>query len=147
MPLHHMALKSALAKYSELVAQGKSAEEIKAAIAADEKGFGAEAQAEIFAALGEIPEVGQSQSGAGDQNTGNENSQPGSNDQENKDQQKPSEQSPAVENKKSAAKYIVKSPFRDINDWNKQYAVGSDASHFIGERLKGMLEAGLVEKK
>lgn len=50
--MHHQVKKSAINKYAPLLAEGKPADEIKAAIAADEKKFTPEEVEEIFQALG-----------------------------------------------------------------------------------------------
>lgn len=45
-----------------------------------------------------------------------------------------------------AGGYIVKSAFRNINDFNIVHEVGDDVSDFEAERLKVLEDAGLVEK-
>jgi hypothetical protein len=54
-------------------------------------------------------------------------------------------QSAAAEEKGKA--HIVANEFRDIADFSKVYKVGDDVSHFAAERLKGLVEKGLVEQR
>lgn len=49
--LHHTALKAAVAKYQPLHLQGLTEDELKAEIAADEKGFDDDAIAQILSAI------------------------------------------------------------------------------------------------
>ncbi|WP_231489909.1 hypothetical protein [Pedobacter sp. Leaf170] len=49
--LHHTKVKSAVAKYSGLHAEGKTSDEVKTAIAADENGYDAEGVEEIYNAI------------------------------------------------------------------------------------------------
>lgn len=42
--------------------------------------------------------------------------------------------------------YIVKSEFRSIHDFDQIHEVGDDVSDFEPERLKKLLELGLIEK-
>jgi len=49
--MHHLAKKAAIAKYGPLQSEGKTEAEIKAAIAADEKGYSPEEAEEIFTAI------------------------------------------------------------------------------------------------
>ncbi len=51
MGLHHATLKAAVKAYGHLHSQGKSADEVKAAIAADEKQFEGDAVNEIYRAI------------------------------------------------------------------------------------------------
>lgn len=43
------------------------------------------------------------------------------------------------------SQYIVKHEFRDIANFDKVHAVGSDVSHFDEDRLTKLVELGLVE--
>jgi hypothetical protein len=52
----------------------------------------------------------------------------------------------AKEEKPKAAKYEVISDFRDINDFSVTHYPGSDVSHFDKERLKNLVDLGLVKK-
>lgn len=45
-----------------------------------------------------------------------------------------------------ATKHIVIAEFRDINDFSKVYAVGSDVSHFNAKRIEKLIESGLVKR-
>jgi len=47
-------------------------------------------------------------------------------------------------NQESAGGFVVVSPFRDINDFNKVYGVGEDVSHFDKDRLLSLIEKKLV---
>lgn len=49
--LHHATLKAAVTRYSELHAEGKPEEEVKAAIADDEKGFDTDEVNQIYDAI------------------------------------------------------------------------------------------------
>jgi hypothetical protein len=49
--MHHLAKKAAIAKYAPLHTEGKTEEEIKEAIAADEKGYSPEELEEIYTAI------------------------------------------------------------------------------------------------
>lgn len=49
--LHHTKIKSAVAKYSGLHAEGKTADEVKTAIAADENAYDAEGVEDIYNAI------------------------------------------------------------------------------------------------
>lgn len=120
--MHHMTKKAAVEKYSPLhVAEGKSEADVKAAIAADEKEFSDEDVEEIYQAIAN-PE----DSGAG-------GSEPGSEAEKKSSTKK--------------GKFIVKSEFRDISNFNKMNKVGDDVSHFHPERLQTLVDVGLVEKK
>ncbi len=110
MALHHATLKAAVSKYLPLVEEGKTEEEIKAAISADEKAFDAESVDEIFSSLTKDP--GQTQD-------------------------------PEAE-KARKKKYIVKSEFRDIDNFNLIHEVGDDLSHLPKERLDRLEQLGLV---
>lgn len=54
--LHHMTLRAAVEKYKGLHEEGKSQEEVSAAIAADEKGFDIDQVKDIYAAIIAPPE-------------------------------------------------------------------------------------------
>lgn len=41
--------------------------------------------------------------------------------------------------------YIVTSPFRDRNDFNKSYEIGEDVSHLEEEILNSLVSRGLVD--
>jgi len=43
--------------------------------------------------------------------------------------------------------YVVVSEFRDKNDFNKFWTVGSDVSSFSSERLERLINLGYVEQK
>jgi uncharacterized protein YdcH (DUF465 family) len=51
MSLHHATLKAAKNKYGPLLSEGKTEEQIREAIAADEKGYDDDAVNEIFSAI------------------------------------------------------------------------------------------------
>lgn len=53
---------------------------------------------------------------------------------------------PAKEEKAKASKYEVVSDFRDINDFSTTHYTGSDVSHFDKDRLKKLIDLGLVKK-
>jgi rubrerythrin len=53
--MHHLKLKAAVAKFSPLVSEGKTGEEIKEVITADEKGYSPEEVEEILAAITTAP--------------------------------------------------------------------------------------------
>jgi hypothetical protein len=50
------------------------------------------------------------------------------------------------EEKPKAAKYVVVSEFRDISDFSQIHNTGTDVSYFDRERLKKLVEIGLVKK-
>jgi hypothetical protein len=56
MGLHHATLGSAVKKYGSLHTEGKSEEEVKLAIAGDEKAFDADGINEIYAAITADPD-------------------------------------------------------------------------------------------
>lgn len=43
--------------------------------------------------------------------------------------------------------YVVVAPFRDANNYSKQYSVGEDVSHLTGPRLEDLIGKGLVEQQ
>lgn len=43
--------------------------------------------------------------------------------------------------------FIVKSEFRDKDDFNLIYEVGQDVSHLDAERLESLVALGLITKK
>ena len=45
------------------------------------------------------------------------------------------------------SKFIVIKPFRDINDFKKEYKEGHDVSHFNSGRLSKLIEIGHVVEK
>ena len=45
------------------------------------------------------------------------------------------------------SKFIVIKPFRDINDFKKEYKEGHDVSHFNSGRLSKLVENGHVIEK
>lgn len=47
---------------------------------------------------------------------------------------------------KKAKKFEVVSPFRDKDDFSKQYEVGNDVSHFDADRLKDLITRELVKE-
>lgn len=47
---------------------------------------------------------------------------------------------------KSKKKYTVKVRFADKDDFSKKYEPGTDVSDFDNERLKKLVERGIVEK-
>jgi hypothetical protein len=54
---------------------------------------------------------------------------------------------PAAASKATKTTYVVKSQFRDIGDFSLVHNEGTDVSHFDSERLKNLVELGLVVKK
>jgi hypothetical protein len=121
--LHHSTLKAAVGKYQPLFTEGKSEADIKAEIANDEKKFDEDAINEIYAAI---------------VNTDS--------DTKGSDGDKGSDPGGAAKGAKPKA-HIVSSPFRDIANFNKEWKVGSDVSHFDQERLKKLVELNLVTVK
>jgi hypothetical protein len=113
--LHHQTLKSAVSKYLPLKTEGKTEEEIRTAIASDEKGFTDENINEIYDAI--------------INNTDNESLNQG-------------DKPPASKKKK---KYVVVTPFRDINDFSIEHREGKDVSHFDKGRLTKLVENGHVK--
>ena len=43
-------------------------------------------------------------------------------------------------------KHLVVAPFRDIDDFSKEHAIGDDVSGLHAKRLESLVENGLVEK-
>jgi hypothetical protein len=111
MGLHHATLGAAVKKYGPLFTEGKSEEEIRAAIAGDEKAFEPEGIDEIFAAITADP----------------------------------GDDQPKEPKAKKVKGHIVKSEFRDKNDFAKLYKVGEDVSHFDEDRKADLVERGLIE--
>ena len=61
-------------------------------------------------------------------------------------QQAPKAAVPAKEQPQKATKgHIVLNSFRDIDNFDKAYNPGDDVSHFDKERLKKLVENGLVQ--
>lgn len=51
-------------------------------------------------------------------------------------------------NKAKESKFVVIKPFRDINDFKKEYKEGHDVSHFDSDRLNKLIRNGhVVENK
>jgi hypothetical protein len=48
---------------------------------------------------------------------------------------------------KQEGKHIVTKPFRDKDDFSKEYAEGDDVSHFDANRLEHLKSIGHVEEK
>lgn len=120
--LHHKTLSAAVEKYGPLHKEGKTEEEIKAAIAADEKDFDQEGVDEIYATIvGETPTPPVLKSNEGD------------GDDKNKG--------------KKGNKFIVATEFRDISDFAKIHKVGDEVSHFKKERLDSLVKNGHVISK
>ena len=149
MKLHPATLKSASARFRPMIEAGKTIQEIKDAIAADDKAFAAEAVEEIMADL--FPDhTNKAESG--------KNPNP---DNQDRDNLKGSENGKGDEgidtgntgkdnlpNKKTIGKtFIVTNSFRDISDFSKEHAIGSDVSHFNETRLKTLIDKGLIEQK
>lgn len=129
--LHHATLKAAVSKYGDLhFAAGKTEEEIKAAIATDEKKFDADAINEIYAAI--ISPDG----------SANKSDDESSDDDQDKD--KPAEPAKKV---KSKGTYVVTSAFRDKDNWEVLHHVGKDVSGFDDARIQDLLKKKLVEKQ
>jgi hypothetical protein len=123
MALHHQTLKAAVNKYGPLHDSGQSEQEIRNAIKSDEKGFDKDEVEEIYAAIV---------------------------DPERKEDADAPEAEDGKSTKKGAGKkavYKVKTPFKDINDFAKQWNEGDDVSHFEQERLKNLEDLGYIEKK
>lgn len=62
----------------------------------------------------------------------------------------PDSNDPDAEGNKSKGKqgtYIVVTPFRDKDNFNKEWDAGNDVSHFDAERLKMLVDKKLVDKK
>lgn len=51
----------------------------------------------------------------------------------------------AKQEEKKAATHVVKTEFRDINNFDQVWEVGDDVSHFDKERLDKAIENGHVE--
>jgi hypothetical protein len=43
--------------------------------------------------------------------------------------------------------YVVVSPFRDIDNFDKKHEPGADVSHFDSARIQKLLKMGLIEKQ
>jgi len=97
--------------------EGKTEQEVKAEISADTKGFDEENVNEIYEAIVN-PKVS------------DDTKEPKAN----------------TKNEKPKA-HIVSSSFRDAGNFNKEWKVGSDVSHFDQERLKKLVDLNLVTVK
>lgn len=52
-----------------------------------------------------------------------------------------------TENKQEQVpKYVVVSSFRDKSNFDKEYAIGEDVSHFDAERIAHCEQLGLIKK-
>ncbi len=49
--------------------------------------------------------------------------------------------------KPAKAKFVVKTEFRDINDFSKVHHAGKDVSYMGKDRLEHLVNTGVVEKK
>jgi hypothetical protein len=125
--VHHATLKAAVVKYGGLIAEGKSPEEIKDAIAADDKEFDSEAVEEIYTAILEEEEAEDPDADKGDTGV-----------------KKPEAPQPPAAGKKKAGSFTVTTEFRDIDNFNKVHKVGSDVSHFSKDRLDRLVELKYV---
>lgn len=124
--MHHATLKSAVAKYWPLHKNGGTEQEVKLAIASDDKAFDEISVNEIYAAILAFKEDdGEGEKGKDGADGGNKG--------------------PESNNGTNSGKHIVVSAFRDINDFNKEWSVGTDVSHFDVDRLKKLTERNLVE--
>lgn len=117
MALNKNSLKAAVKRLADL--KGKSEQEVREAIAGDDKGFSREDQDEIYLAF--LAETGDAGEGEGE----------GEGDS----------QTPAV--------YVVAEgcSFRDIGDYSQVWNSRDDVSHFAPDRIKSLLEQKLIEKK
>lgn len=125
--MHHTVKKAAIKKYSALVTEGKNEEEIKAAIAADEKGFTTEEVNEIFA---EISVDGNNDSTA--------NQKPSVNSEETQKPLVKSKTSKVDQRKSSSEK-------QDFEEWNvePQYKEITDELGVVkGRKLTGFEKSG-----
>ena len=59
----------------------------------------------------------------------------------------PAPESEPVQAPIAPSRYIVKTPFRDRNNWAKEYRAGTDVSHFDKDRLEHLVNTGIVEAK
>lgn len=133
--LHHSTLKYAVGKYSTLQSEGKSEQDIKAAIAGDEKAFDKEAVEEIYAAI--VKGASTDPEGEGEQS-----------DPKAKDPDTGTDPNTGAsqDNSQKEAKYKVIHRFADIKDFSTQYEVGEDVSHFDSDRLEMLVNKKLVKK-
>ncbi|RYZ45668.1 MAG: hypothetical protein EOP49_24730, partial [Sphingobacteriales bacterium] len=141
--LHHQTLKSAVSKYLPLLKEGKTPDDIKAAIALDEKKYSEEAINEILDAIIE-QDTADNKENAGSENKDNQGNGADPRELNNPGPGNPNPAPAASTDNAPAAPpqtgntgkggYFVKSPFRDINDFNLQYSVGDDVSHFGKQR-------------
>lgn len=136
--LNHMVRKSAVAKYGKLLEEGKSPQEIRDAIKGDEKEFPDEHVEEIYTAIIGAPEQG-NEGDKGDKGADN-----GGNKGADQGEDKGPDAATAKNKKGKGSKYIVATPFRDINDFSKEYVAGEDVSHFDAERLERLVKNGHV---
>jgi hypothetical protein len=131
--MHHQTLKSAVKQYSTLHIEGQSEEDVKKAIAADEKGFDEVDVDEIYAAILKA-DAADAADAAGDNGDAGDKGDAGDN-------------APVVNKSTKGKSHIVKQPFRDIKNFDKIHSVGSNVSHFDAKRLEGLVKNGLVEIK
>ncbi len=117
MSLHHATLKTLVKNYGSLHLEGKSEDEVKAAIAGDPKNLDEDQVDEVYQAIVAQPS---------DNNPGKENENP----------------NPVG---KKTAKAIVAQPFREKGNYDKLYKVGEDVSHFDEKRLARLKEKGLIK--
>jgi hypothetical protein len=116
--MHHATLRAAVSKYTPLVEDGKSPEEVKQAIASDEKGFDEKEVEEIYEAIVNPNPPEQNNGGAqGDSK------------------------------KKGKYVVTLEDGFRDVNNFNLHHKKGADVSHFDQGRLDDLVARGYVEKQ
>lgn len=154
--------RSAVNRYAALHTEGKSEADVKAALAADGKGFTPaevdEIYADIVAQGGQTPGSGDANSGD-DQNSGSGDQNPGDSGGDNTNAGDTGGGNPNpgaggdagsgdnTPDPGAGAKYLVKGEFRDIADFSKVYKAGDDVSHLEAGRLARLVEIGLVEKQ
>lgn len=131
--IHHTTLKAAVVKYGGLIAEGKSPEEIKAAIAADQKAFDQTAIDDIYDAILE-------KEAEGDDSTKKD-------PDEKQDYNVKTDAGAQSNSNGKKGSFKVLTEFRDIDNFAKVHAVGSDVSHFKKERLEKLVALGYISGK